>query len=105
LKSILCDSAEEAMRSSDKGVAVNYNQLPNILIDSIIPDHFNYPLSKQGTQRILDVSSVYSKGRGAKKKEWKDDSQKKDENASPFVRDAAAFFMKESYNGLEEFKM
>lgn len=82
------------------GRAVNYERLPNILIDSIIPDHFNIAVTPVEKERIIEISGTYSKGKGGKQ-DWKDDSSQKDRSASPAVRSAAGIFLLESFQALE----
>jgi hypothetical protein len=60
-------------------------------------------MTDEYAERIAAVGSKYSKGRGRREKQWKDDSEKKDIMASEQVKDAADAFLSESYDLLEEY--
>uniref|UniRef100_A0A7S2S3F9 Sulfotransferase domain-containing protein n=1 Tax=Eucampia antarctica TaxID=49252 RepID=A0A7S2S3F9_9STRA len=97
----LCESAVSSLQSSPSyGKAVNYNLLPGILVDSIVPEHFGVPLSSADRARITEISSTYSKGKG-EAIEWKEDSSEKEKNASVEVKSAADLFLYESFRKLE----
>lgn len=99
--STLCDSAVSSLKSSQMGKAVNYKSLPHILMDSIIPDHFNIPLNSEEKDRIMKISGIYSKGKG-QIRSWKEDSHQKDKAASPEVKSASNLFLSESFMELEK---
>ena len=60
-------------------------------------------MTEEYTERIVSVATKYSKGRGSKGKNWKDDSEAKDTAASEKVKDAADAYLSESYDMLEDF--
>ena len=74
-------SALEESKRSHKGRFSNYHSLPDILWESIIPDHFGLSglvvSNEEMVQSMKDVALVYSKGRGKKaNEEWAEDSSK-----------------------------
>ena len=85
------------------GKAVNYKSLPHILIDSIIPDHFNIPLNSDEKDRIMKISGTYSKGKD-QMRSWKEDSNQKDEAATAEVKSASNLFLSDSFIELEKFQ-
>lgn len=100
--SLLCESAVDGIiDSNNMGRAVNYANIVQKLIDFIIPVHYNLDVSDEAKKNILEVGSRYSKGRGDRAKEWKDDSEKKEKSASPEVKEAAKYFLEELYDQLE----
>jgi len=101
--SLLCESALHGLFDSGMmGRPVNYENIVQKLIDHIIPDHFKVLLTNEGKENILEVGSKYSKGRGERQKEWKEDSEQKEKEATPEVRAAASFFLQEWYEQLED---
>lgn len=103
IQSTLCNIAIAAItRSKGMGIGVNYENLVNKLIEDIIPNHFNSPMTtEESRQRIIDVSGHYSKGRGKRKRDWKEDSERKDKKATPDIREASDTFLYQSFNTLE----
>lgn len=98
----LCQSALDEFHRTDKGEFVNYVDLPNILIDYIIPDHFNIPIDAEEARNIHEVSSVYSKGSHNRDKEWKEDSQTKQEHASEAILKASETWLLPTFKALED---
>lgn len=88
-------------RAPDMGVAVSYADLPNILYSDILPNHWDIAVSEEEKENILKISGVYSKGRGNRAGEWHEDSERKEEGASPEVRKAADLFLRESFDLLQ----
>lgn len=83
------------------GVAVNYADLPDILYENVLPNQWNIPVSQEEQENIQKISGVYSKGRGNRAGVWKEDSAKKEEQASPEIHKAADLFLRESYDLLQ----
>ena len=81
---------------------VNYLDLPNILIDYIIADHFNVPVGPTEAQNIHEVCQTYSKGSHNRDKEWKEDSEKKREQASDEIVKASDKWLREIYDKMEK---
>lgn len=100
----LCESAITEHTKSGTGRMVNYAKLPDMLLDDIIPNYFGLPVGEPQRQRVFDVAKNYSKGR-QNSKTWKDDTQIKEDAASPKVRSAATEFLAESYRTLEQFSV
>eukprot|EP01083_Nonionella_stella_P264438 897080_1 len=101
--SMLCNSAVENLQSEESlGRPVNYENLATKMIEHIIPEHFKVTMTDERRENILQVSSQYSKGMGNRKGDWKDDTKKKEHLATPEVRDAAAYSLKDSYEWMEE---
>ena len=84
------------------GIPVNYEKLPAILYDFILPNLFGISaIPNNNLVRMKNVADVYSKGRGSKAGKFVQDSQAKEEAASDVVKNAAATFLQESYDTLE----
>ena len=82
---------------------MNYVDLPNILINDIIPHHFlkqSGPLSPEAEQRIRAVNMKYSKGRKSNRM-WEEDSKEKEESAWPEMKEAAEEYMQPIYERME----
>jgi hypothetical protein len=107
-KAGLAESAIREHAQSHTGHFVNYNQLPDKLWDSVLPDYFGIKVNPAMKKNVQEVSGVYSKGRGVDDKgpranrKWEDDSTKKHSTASQQVTDAVHTFMDETYEQLEE---
>jgi len=98
----LCQAAlNELEEPESNGMPVNYNVMVNNF--SMITSHFGMDMTDEYAERIEAVGSKYSKGRGHRGKEWKDDSEKKDTMANEKVKDAADEFLSDSYDLLEEY--
>lgn len=97
----LTESAVNNLHQSDYGIPVNYEHLPNYLYEHVLPNRMGVKTTETEIERILQVSSQYSKGRGDRKREWQEDSDQKEKIASDEVRHAAKTFLKESYETLE----
>jgi len=83
------------------GVAVNYADLPDILYQDILPNRWDIDVSDEEEENIIKISGVYSKGRGNRAGEWHEDSERKEEQASPEIHKAADLFLKESFDLLQ----
>ena len=101
LASLTETAAHHIQESDGLGRAVNYVSLPNILYEKVLPS-WGVDVSEEEIKNIQEISGHYSKGRGNQKKEWKEDSEKKEEMATPEIQDAAKIFLQESYDNLEE---
>ena len=106
------------------GRFVNYVDMPQIVWEDILPNHFlsvgndrgndannnnnnkSEPgvLSKQSIMNMKQISNVYSKqGRGKKEnQQWKDDTQHKQSTATKDVTMAAELFTTYTYNRMTE---
>jgi len=99
----LCESAIQGHRHARTGTKhwfINYNELPNKVWESVLPDLVP-PLTADQIERMEEMSNAYSKGRGSRAREWQDDSEVKHEKAPDSVKEAAADFLQPSYEKLE----
>lgn len=98
----LCISALKQMQDENsKGIAVEYDNLVDKLIKKIIPVHFGVSIDNEASQRILDVSKIYSKSKGAAK-DWKEDSEAKEIGSTSKIRHASELFLQGSYEELQK---
>lgn len=104
IQSLLCKSAVRAFENSGLGRAVNYDGIVDTLITDIIPDHFNYPMTEARSENVLAIGSKYSKGRGSRSGEFKEDNKKKEDLATPEVKGASEKFLVNWYEQLELFR-
>ena len=86
---------------NNKGLLINYKDLPQALIDTVFPNHFQIPIDDEVSTRILEVCTHYSKGRGKREEEWVEDSQKKLAKASDAVREASDLFLRDTYEWMK----
>ena len=100
----LCEAAYSAYEQdgSENGKFVDYVDLPGLLIDDIIPNHFGHPMDDESKSRILKVSGTYSKARTLGKT-WQEDSQRKEDAARPEIRAASAKYLQPVYEKLKQF--
>lgn len=99
----LCQSALNEYRASpSSGRMVNYKDLPEILMDDIIPNHFvrEGPLDREARDRIEDISTKYSKGR-SEGKSWEPDSETKQTSAWEEIRSASVKYLQPLYEELQ----
>ena len=78
------------------GKAVEYDNLVEKLISSVIPDHFGIDMTVEGEANIRAISKTYSKSKGGEKT-WVEDSQRKEVESTPEIREASDTFLAESY--------
>lgn len=97
----MCDSALNALERSSIGKAVNYEGIIDNLIQHTIPDHFKILMTNERKEHILAVGSKYSKGRGNREGEFKNDNERKEDAATPAVKSASRVFLQPSYVKLE----
>jgi hypothetical protein len=95
-------SAVQEHERTGKGRFVNYNQLPDILWDKVLPRDFGVPVGNEMIANMQQIASVYSKGRGYKaNQEWEEDSTKKQSTAPQQVIDAANFYLGDTFEKME----
>lgn len=95
-------AAEHIQQSHGLGRAVNYVTLPHILYETILPS-WGVTVTNTEIANIQAISGKYSKARDNKKKqEWQEDSEKKEQMASPEIQDASRVFLQESFDLLEQ---
>ncbi len=100
-KGLLCEAGIKALGDTQTaGRAVSYEGLLENFIRSIIPDHFGIPMTEDASERIRLIGSRYSKGRGNRGVEWKDDTEKKKNGATPEIKAASELFLDRWYISL-----
>ena len=98
----LCEAAYSAHESSDRsGRFVDYVDLPDVLIDDIIPNHFHQVMGEESKSRIRKISGTYSKARTVGKT-WQEDSQKKEDAARPEIRTASAKYLQPVWEKMKQ---
>jgi len=105
--STICDSALQALNAPEnKGYAVNYHDALDVLMNDILPTHFNIPLTSNEISRMTDVGKLYSKAREGDF-QWtgsSEDSERKQEVASDAIHRASDEFLTFCYAQLENMK-
>lgn len=89
---------------NDMAIPVNYNKLPDMLWQTIMPKIFGRSLTQKEIDNMTEISHDYSKGRGKMAGEFHADSKQKEKAASDEVRMAAKTFLQESYDKLNDFQ-
>jgi hypothetical protein len=100
--SALQDDPDEVAKH--RGIPVRYDDLPEILYQEILPNHWGVTVSPEEVENILQVSGKYAKGRGNRAGDFQGDSEQKEEEASTLVKQAAELFLKPSFDALSEFE-
>jgi hypothetical protein len=104
---LFCPSHSSAYTIDCFPSSVNYVNLPHILYNEILPNHWHVPIGQDEIHRIQQVSTQYSK-QGARHfahpggLEFKGDSEKKEKMASPEVHLAAQKYLQPSFETLEQ---
>lgn len=89
------------------GRAVNYDLLPDLLWNDLLPNHFQYNVSAGEIARMQEQALVYSKGATGKTSKldkigiFQSDSQRKEQAATSAIKAAAQRALQESYEQLE----
>ena len=96
----ITESAVSAL--TDNSIPVNYETLPDILHETILPRILGRSLTSTEVSNIQAISQHYSKGAGAKHKEFHGDSEAKEKAASPEIKAAAAKFLQPSFDQLSK---
>jgi hypothetical protein len=103
----LADKAVSVLQQSSRGRAVNYELLPDLLWNDLLPNHFQYNASDAEIARMQEQARVYSKGVVGKTSKldkvgiFESDSQRKEQAASTAIKLAAQGALQESYAQLE----
>lgn len=105
----ITESAVQAVQSASSvsssalAIPVNYNDLPRIFYDDILPGLLGIPhLPPAQYARVQAVSSQYSKGSGGRAGTFQGDSDKKNQLASEAVKRAAQRYLQASFDALEQ---
>lgn len=103
---MLCNHALDTFRKygkysdgSQRGMLVDYEGLPGILPKLIFPKLFKYTVSEQLLNKMAQVSTQYSKGRG-EKGTFKGDSEEKDKGANEAIQKYAEAILLPTYKTL-----
>ena len=62
-------------------------------------------MNEERRENVLAIGSKYSKGRGSRAGEFKADNKKKEDAATPEVKDASELFLSNLYDQLESFSL
>jgi hypothetical protein len=73
----LCLAAIREHQRTGKGHFVNYNLMPEILWETIVPKYFQVQITPTAISRMKNISQVYSKGKVDNTKEWNNNIKKK----------------------------
>jgi hypothetical protein len=90
----------EYMKDTEKGLMLPYTDLPHLVPQKLLAAHFKAPLDDEGVERMLAVSTMYSKGRRGTNKAgvFSSDNQKKESAASDKVKKAAQRYLYPIYD-------
>ncbi len=90
--------------SHKEGRFVNYASLPDIMWESVLPNHFDVEdLSEAHIERMKTIAQVYSKGFQDKANmPWSQDTDIKQKRASEAMRQAAKDYLNVYFEQLEE---
>jgi len=99
----LCQSALKEYKASPGLRMVNYDHIPGIFMDDIIPYHFvkEGRLDRDARERIETVSKRYSKGK-FEGKQWEADSDVKQAKAWEEMRSASDKYLRPIYEELQK---
>lgn len=112
----LSSSAVTAMQEHDNarmGTPINYQSLPDVLWEEVLPHKWNLPVDQASIDRMRAMSQDYSKGgaAGQRRKEQrqhlqsgtgaKDDSEEKEKAATPEVRQAVELALQPTFQALQ----
>ena len=103
----LTEAATRALtsNSSSGGVAVNYQDLPTILIEDILPKVWKLEVNEAARHRMEQGSTTYSKGgihaTSDARGKFVSDVASKQERASPAIVSAAQTYLQPSYTKLQ----
>lgn len=107
LASLTNTAVSVLQQSASRGRAVNYERLPDILWQDLLPNHFHYDVSVAQIARMQEQAREYSKGVLGKVSKlnkigtFHGDIQQKDQVASREIKAAAQHALQESYEQLE----
>lgn len=99
------DAHEQSKESKTAHWFVNYEQLPHVLWERILPKLTGYAVSEKQLDRIHTVSSYYSKGRGQRAgQHWHEDNTVKQGMAPESVKAAARLFLDPAFRKMEKIR-
>ena len=95
-------AAVQEHQRTKKGTFINYNQLPDVMWDDLLPNKYHVPLDDTMIQRMKEISQNYSKSRGTTKDvTFKQDAERKRNTATPAVIAAAKVYAEDVYTKLQ----
>lgn len=96
----LTETAAANVANSPLAYPTNYKEFPSAFYDWFLPS-IGFPVDAQARKRMEDVSKIYSKGMKGSKEEFTGDTERKERQATPEIREAAKVFLQPSYDNLE----
>jgi hypothetical protein len=100
----ITEAAVRALHGNAMGIPVNYDQLPDVLWETILPEQvLGRALTPEEIGNMEAISHQYSKGRGSKHQEFEGDSEKKEQAATPAIKMAAKEYLQESFDQLSNY--
>jgi hypothetical protein len=97
-------SKKDAANNNNKlAKMVNYASLPDIMWESILPDHFDIDVpgeTQEMVERMKTISQVYSKGFKGDQP-WEQDSERKQSEATAAMKKAATIFLDSYFDQME----
>eukprot|EP00977_Amphora_coffeiformis_P024875 scaffold17426_cov170-Amphora_coffeaeformis.AAC.8 len=87
-----------------KGLFINYQQMPHVVWERMLPQEFRVPVTVEMRQKMQQVSRVYSKGKGDAQiaaQIWTEDTTLKRSSVTPEVHNAVQRFCPDTYQKLE----
>ena len=102
IQAALSLAAVQEHQRTKKGTFINYNQLPDVMWDDLLPNKYHVPLDDTMIQRMKEISQNYSKSRGTTKDvTFKQDAERKRNTATPAVIAAAKVYAEDVYTKLQ----
>jgi hypothetical protein len=100
----LSQAAKKAGRVG-RAAFVQYNDLANTLVTKTFPDHFALVGSDANSERALEISKRYSKGRSGADKagEWHTDVKKKHKVAGARLKKWAAEYLQPIFEKIQAY--
>ena len=101
----ITDAAVRALQTNPMGIPINYDQLPTILWEQVLPKQIlGRELTTSEITNMERISTQYSKGRGGRHGEFVEDSEKKVAQASEEIKAAAEEYLQESFERLSNYQ-
>ena len=92
----ICESASRSL-PGELGKPIHYRQLPEA-VWQVLPEHFGCPFTAEDAKRMRDVARLNVKD---PEQRFSDDSESKQREASPYVRELAERWIEPHYRKLE----
>jgi hypothetical protein len=102
IQAALSLAAVQEHQRTKKGTFINYNQLPDVMWEDLLPNKYHVPLDDAMIQRMKEISQNYSKARGTTKDvTFEQDAERKRNAATPAVITAAKVYAGDVYTKLQ----